>query len=151
MTGARSTLTLPIQAEEAACFLVPHLLSAYAAGDLLFADAVIRCAAAVDVEGMPTVRRQKLLGAAVEALLSVAPKAPRSRPRERPLWLCRACSELVDLVSTRESLPLAGASPGGQTAYDRAAGILTARGIAGMTAGSVTKARADWKLHAHKP
>ncbi|MEP7296189.1 MAG: hypothetical protein ABI702_08370 [Burkholderiales bacterium] len=141
----------PVSAEEAARFIVPHVLSGCAGGELSFADAVACCAAAVHVDGMPDAKRQKLLGAAVEALLSIPPKTTRTRQRERPLWLCRACAELVEMVTVREGLPLVGGAVGGPTAYQRVAEILNERGITGMSAASVTKARADWKLYTHKP
>ena len=122
----------PIPPEESARLIVPHLLSAYASGELSFIEATARCARAVDVRDVSMAKRQMLLGAAVEALLSVKQKTNREARRARPLWLCRACSELVDAVSEREGLPLS-RPPSAAAKYGRAAAILRTRREIGMT------------------
>lgn len=130
------------QASDAARSLLQLVLDSYCAGELSFEDAVRWCSGAVSVPDITL--GQKMLGAAVQALLAASPDPKRTAGRRpRPRLLNQLCHDLVELVRQREGLPITKVAKGA-TAYERAVEILKLRGTNHLTPAAVRKARDAW-------
>ncbi len=131
------------QATDACRAVLQLVVDSYRDGDLSFDEAVRWCSGAASVPDL--ILGQKLLGAAVQALVEASPE-PKSDPgrRRRPQLLNRLCHDLVDQVKQREGLPITREAKDGQTAFKRVEEILKLRGIKHMSESAVRKARDAW-------
>lgn len=131
------------QATDACRAVLQLVVDSYAAGEMSFEDAVRWASGAASVPDL--ILGQKLLGAAVQALVQASPEPKGSAGRRaRPQLLNKLCHDLVELVRDREGLPITRESKRGPTAHERVAEILTLRGIKHLTTTAVRKARGDW-------
>jgi hypothetical protein len=134
------------EATDVAKLILQHLVDGFGAGEMPFEAFCRQCAAVLKPEAIEPYMRQKLLGACVEAALSLpAPLNPRGRGnKRRASWLAPMCAHLVEMVQQREGLKIKPSRSGERTAFERTAEILRERGVSWVTPITVAKARETW-------